>query len=76
MSVFTSSLFLSTQSLKICAAPVFVAPCAAPHTQLAHLGQEFVGGGTEVLVCVLGVEGGGGDLLEADGRLGDGRLGE
>ena len=54
-----------------------MAPCAAPHTQLVHLGQVVVGGGTEVLVCGRGDgSGGGGDLLEADGRLGDGLLGE
>ena len=50
MSVTTSLFFASTQSLKIWAAPDFVAPCAAPHTQLVQLGQGLVGGGTEVLV--------------------------
>ena len=72
MSVVTSCFFFSTQSLKIAAAPVLVAPCAAPHTQLAHLAQAE-GGGTDVLVAGLGGDLRGGDLRGGE-RWGGGDL--
>ena len=72
MSVVTSFFFCSIQSLKIWAAPVFVAPCAAPHTQFAHLVQATFGGGTEVLVGGLGGDLRGGDLRGGDLLGGEG----
>ena len=59
MSRLTSCCFFITHSLKISAAADFVAPSAAPQTQLVHVGHGL----TEVEAWGWGGAGGGGTVV-------------